>query len=118
MAPAAIAMVVPPAGKDRLPCSMGLFPDDLSRALVVAETEKSRLPQPGIARPFGKSDLSNELGPRPVCAARDGSRVYKRRLGRLQLPQPDTEVVECRPGVAGADLPGVAEGALLVVTDQ
>jgi hypothetical protein len=65
---------------------MGLFPNDLSRALVVAEPEKSRLPQPGFARPFGKSDLSNELGPRPVRAARDGSRVHKRRLGRLQLP--------------------------------
>jgi hypothetical protein len=111
-------VIVPPADEDRLPCSLGLFPDDLSRALVVAEPEKARLPQPGVARPFGKSDLSDELGPRPVRSAGDRSRVYKGRLGRLQLPQPDTEVVECRLGVAGADLPGVAEGALLVVTDE
>ena len=51
-------------------------------------------------------------------AARDRSRVDERRFGRLQLAQPDTELVERRPGVAGADLPGVAEGALLVVTNE
>src|SRR6202162_2850186 len=111
-------MIGPAADEDRLPCSVGLFPDDLSRALVVAEPQKARLPQPGVARPFGKSDLSDERGPRPVRAAGDRSRVDKPRPCRLQLPQPDTEVVECRVGVAGAHLPGVAEGALLVVTDE
>ena len=44
--------------------------------------------------------------------------VDKRRLVRLQLAQPDAEVMECRLGVAGADLAGVTEGALLVVTDE
>ena len=49
--------------------SLGPFPDDLIRVLVVAEPEKARLPQSGAARPFGESDLSDELGP-VQCAPR------------------------------------------------
>ena len=53
----------------RNPVSLGPFPDDLSRALVVAKPEKARLAQPSVTRPFGKSDLSDEVGPCPVRAA-------------------------------------------------
>jgi hypothetical protein len=71
---------------DRHPFSLGSLSNDLSRVLVVAETKKAGLPQPSITRPFGKSDLSNELGPRPMCAAGTRSDVFKRRLGRFQRP--------------------------------
>src|SRR6516165_6949024 len=92
--------------------------DHLSRAFVVAQPEKARLPQSSVARPFGKPDLSDETGPRPVRAAGNGSRVGECRLGRFELPQPVTEVPEHRLGVPGADLAGVAKGALLVVPDE
>src|ERR1700674_3543516 len=100
------------------PCSSWPLTHDLGRVLVVAESEKAWLSQPTVARPFGKSDLSDEHGPRPVCATGDRASVHKRRLGRLQLPQQNAEIEECRLGVAGADLPGVAEGATGVVTDE
>ena len=70
----------------RIPCSLGSLSDDLCRALVVPEPEKARLSQPSVAGPFGKSDLSDEVRTHPVRAAGQSSRVYKRRLGRRQLP--------------------------------
>src|SRR5579872_877433 len=105
-------------GKALARSSLGAFPDDVSRTLVIAEAEEARLAQPGFTRPFGEADLGDELGPCPVCAARDRSRIDEGRLGRLQAPQPNTEVAECRLGVAGPDLPGVTKGALLVVSDE
>ena len=66
--------------------SLRFLTDDLSRPLVVTEPEKARLSQPAISRPFGESDLSDEIGPGPVRAAGDRSCVDKRRLGRIQLP--------------------------------
>ena len=66
------AWIPQPIDADRLPCSLGPLPDDLSRGLVVPEPEKARLPQPSVTRPFGKSDLGDELG-RVQCAPAGGS---------------------------------------------
>src|SRR5205823_3201003 len=44
--------------------------------------------------------------------------IDERRLGCLQLAQPGAEVAKRRRLVAGADLPGVPQPAVLVVADK
>jgi hypothetical protein len=97
---------------------IGAAPGRPRLGLVVAQPEEAGLVQPSVSCPLGVGNLGDQLGPGPVCAARDRSRVDKRRLGRLQLAQPRGEVAERRGGVAGADLPGVLEPAVLVVADE
>ena len=103
-----------------VPCprSRRTLADDLVRVLVVAQAEEARLAQATVGRPLGEANLTDELRPRPVCAARDRSRVDERRLGRLERAYPCTEVAQRRRAVAGADLPGVTEPAVLVVADE
>ncbi|HEY6607243.1 MAG TPA: hypothetical protein VIZ44_12895 [Gaiellaceae bacterium] len=94
------------------------LPDDIRRTLVVPQTEETWLPQPALTRPLGEPDLGHELWPRPVGAPRDRPRVRERRLGRLQLAQPSTELPERLRAVAGGDLPRVPEPVRLVVADE
>src|SRR5580698_9818733 len=62
---------IPPSGPQRAAARIGAsllgkLPDDVGRVLVVAQTEKTWLPQPSVIGPFGESNLGYELGPRPV----------------------------------------------------
>src|SRR4029079_1169339 len=86
--------------------------------LVVAQPKKARLPQPIITRPLGEADLSDQVGARPVRAARERTRVDERRVRRLQLSQLRAKLAQRRRGVPGADLSGLFELAVLVVADE
>ena len=79
----------PPSDRRRPRCrrcgrSTGPLPDDLVRALVVAQPEEARLAQPTVVRPLGEADLGDQLGPGPVRAPWDRSSVDERRCRLLE----------------------------------
>src|SRR5271166_645826 len=100
------------------PSSRGALADHIGRGLVVAQPEEARLTQPAVTGPLGKADLGHQLGPCPMRAARDRSRVDEWRLRCLELAQARAKLSERLGAEARTHLPGIGESRPLVVAHE
>jgi hypothetical protein len=66
-----------------------LFPPHLSRALVGAQTEKRRMPQPTLGRSLHEPYLGHQLRPHPLHLPHLGSRHAAAPTGCLRVRQID-----------------------------
>src|SRR3954451_20091018 len=93
--------------------------DDLRRRLVVPQTEEARVAQAAGAGPLREADLRHELRLDPRDAGLlDRRRVGERRIVAVPRAQPRAEVAQRRGVESGADLPRVAQPAVVKVTEQ
>src|SRR5437870_2211050 len=71
-----------------------------------------------VARPFGEADLRDQLGPDPVDAALERQRAIDRGVLLLEASEAPGESLQRLLRVAGPDLAGVQQFAVLVVADH